>query len=170
MSFKKAISFKNKLLTKFINKKDLILKKENQIEYKDCRDFLSSLKKKLNCFETNWNNNENKWKLIKSLISLKNVSSSAPTIFSLKNGDTTTNLYDIANTFNNYFVSIAETTKSNIKYSHKHYLRVSVILQYFCKLREKKKQLTPHLLLTLGSLLAQIVELIEYYFFLSNYI
>ena len=29
--------------------------------------------------------------------------------------------YDIANTFNNYFASIAETTKKSIKYSHKHF-------------------------------------------------
>ena len=35
--------------------------------------------------------------------------------------DTITNPYDIANTFNNYFASISETTKSNIKYSHKHF-------------------------------------------------
>ena len=32
-------------------------------------------------------------------------------VLSLDNGDTITNLYDIANTFNNYFASIAETTK-----------------------------------------------------------
>ena len=41
---------------------------------------------------------------IKSLISLK-------TVLSLDNGDTITNPYNIANTFNNYFASIAETTK-----------------------------------------------------------
>ena len=28
---------------------------------------------------------------------------------------------DIANTFNNYFASIAETTKKSIKYAHKHF-------------------------------------------------
>ena len=32
-----------------------------------------------------------------------------------------TNAYDIANTFNNYFAPIAETTKRSIKYSHKHF-------------------------------------------------
>ena len=37
------------------------------------------------------------------------------------NSNTITNPYDIANTFNNYFASIAETTKNNIKYSHKHF-------------------------------------------------
>ena len=31
------------------------------------------------------------------------------------------NPYDIANSFNNYFASIAETTKKSIKYTHKHF-------------------------------------------------
>ena len=51
-------------------------------------------------FERNWS---------KSLISLKPVASSVPTVMSLNNSDTITNPYDIANTFNNYFASIAET-------------------------------------------------------------
>ena len=63
------------------------------------------------CFERNWNNNKNIWKGIKSLISLKTVSSSVPIVLSLDNGDTITNPYDIANTFNNYFTFTAETTK-----------------------------------------------------------
>ena len=69
-------------------------------------------------FERNWNNIKN---TIESLISLKTVASHVPTVLSLDNGDTITNPYDIANTFNNYFASIAETTKS-IKYSLKHRL------------------------------------------------
>ena len=32
-----------------------------------------------------------------------------------------TNPYDIANIFNNCFSSVADTTKENIKYSHKHF-------------------------------------------------
>ena len=62
-------------------------------------------------FEANWNNIRNTWKGIKSLITLKSVASNVPTIPSLDNGDTITNPYDIANTFNNYFASIAETMK-----------------------------------------------------------
>ena len=62
-------------------------------------------------FERNWNNIINKWKGIKSLISLKTVAFHVPTILSLDNGDTITNPCDIANTFNNYFASIAETMK-----------------------------------------------------------
>ena len=72
-------------------------------------------------FERNWNNIKNTWKGIKSLISLKTVASSVPTVLSLDNGDTITNPYDIANTFNNYFASIADTTKKSIKYAHKHF-------------------------------------------------
>ena len=74
-----------------------------------------------NCDETNWNKIKNTQKGIKSLISLKTVVSSAPTVLSHDDSDTITNPYDIANTFNNYFASISETTKSNIKYSHKHF-------------------------------------------------
>ena len=48
-------------------------------------------------FETNWINIKKTGKRINSLISLKTV----PTLFSLDNGDTLTNPYDIANTFNN---------------------------------------------------------------------
>ena len=62
-------------------------------------------------FEKKWKNIKNTWKGIKSLISLKTVASSIPTVLSLDNGDTITNPYDIANTCNNYFASIAETTK-----------------------------------------------------------
>ena len=62
-------------------------------------------------FERNWNNIKNTWQGMKSLISLKTVASSVPTVLSLYNCDTITNPYDIVNAFNNYFVSIAETTK-----------------------------------------------------------
>ena len=62
-------------------------------------------------FERNWNNIKNTWKRIKSLISLKTVASSIPAVLSLDNGDTITNPYGIVNIFNNYFVSIAKTTK-----------------------------------------------------------
>ena len=59
-------------------------------------------------FERNWNNVKNTQKGIKSLISLKTVASHVSTVLSLDNGNTITNPYDIVNTFNNYFASIAE--------------------------------------------------------------
>ena len=65
-------------------------------------------------FERNWNNIKKTWKVAKVLISLKTVASSVPTVLSLDNGDTITNHYDIANTFNN-FASIVETTKKKQK-------------------------------------------------------
>ena len=71
----------------------------------------------------NWNNIKNTWKGVKSLIFCKNCSIqyTIPTAHSLDNGNTRTSPYDIANTFNNYFASIAETTKKSIKYTHKHF-------------------------------------------------
>ena len=67
------------------------------------------------------NNIKNTWKGIASLIFLKTKAPSVPNVLSLQNGDTITNFYDIANTFNNYYASIAETVKRFIKYSHKHF-------------------------------------------------
>ena len=117
LGLQKSISVKNKLLTNFINKKDAMLKEECHTNYKKYRNLLSTLMKKSKqayydrYFERNWNNVKNTWKGIKSFISLKTVVSSIPTVLSLDNGDTITNPYDIANTFNNYFASITETTK-----------------------------------------------------------
>ena len=74
------------------------MKKSNQIYYNKY-------------FKTSWNNIKSRWKLI---ISRKVVAYSVPTVLSLDDGDT-------ANTFNNYFASVAETMKQRIKYSHKHF-------------------------------------------------
>ena len=126
LGLQKLTSVKNKLLTNFINKKDAILKKECHTNYKKYRNLLSTLMKKSKqayydrYFEKNWKSIKNTWKGIKSFISLKTVASSIPTVLSFDNGDAITNPYDIANTFNNYFASIAETTKKSIKYTHKH--------------------------------------------------
>ena len=117
----KSISMKNKLLTNFNNKKDPILKEESHANYKKYRNLLSTLVKKSNqayynkYFERYWNNIKNTWKGIKSLISLKTAASSVPTVLSVDNVNTITNPYDLANTFNNYFVFIAETTKLYFK-------------------------------------------------------
>ena len=52
-------------------------------------------------FERNWNNIKNTWKGIKSLISLKTVASCVPTVLSPNNGNTITNPYNTADTFDN---------------------------------------------------------------------
>ena len=62
-------------------------------------------------FDRNRNNIKHTWKGIKSPISQKTVASNVTVVLSLDNGKTITNPYDIANTFDNYFASIAETIK-----------------------------------------------------------
>ena len=100
LGLQKSISVKNKLLAIFINKKDPILKEEFHTNYKKYRNLLSSLMKKSKqayydkYFERNWNNIKNTWNRIKSLISLKTVASSVPTVRSLDNGDTITSPCD----------------------------------------------------------------------------
>ena len=96
---------------------------EFHTKYKKYRNLLSIFMKKREqayydkSFERNWNNIKNTWKGIKSLISLKTVASRVPTILSLNNGDTTTNLYDIANTFNSYF-SLWHMINKGMRQSH----------------------------------------------------
>ena len=140
--YEKQITYKS-----FINKKDPTLKEEFHTNYKKYRNILSTRMKKSKLayynkyFETNWNNIQNTWKGIKSLISIKFVASSVPTVLSLDNGDTITNPYDIANTFNDYFTSIAPTMKAlviciNIFLT---VLVMKMVVQYFCNLLIKKK-------------------------------
>ena len=51
---------------------------------------------------------------------MKNVISTVPR--TLSHGvNTTTNPCEIANVLNNYLVSVAETAKQNINYSHQHF-------------------------------------------------
>ena len=107
------------LWIRLFNKKDLILKEECYSNCKKYRNLLFTFMKESKqayydkYFERNWNNIKDTWKGIKSLTSLKTVTSSVPTVLSRDNADTITNPYDIGNTFNNYFVSIAETTKKS---------------------------------------------------------
>ena len=122
----KSISVKNKFLTNFIKKKDPAKKAELHLQYKNHRNLLSTLLKKSKenyykkCFESNWNNAKIIWKGIKSIITLKDITSSMPRTTS-QGENLITNPYDIANIFNNYFSSVADTAKENIKYSHKHF-------------------------------------------------
>ena len=125
-----------------------ILKEEFHTNYKKYRNLLSTFTRKSKQayykkhFERNRSDIKNTWKGIKSLISLKTVVSSVPTALSLVNGDTITNRYDTANTFNNYFASIAGTTKRS-KNTHikifQAIFQMKVVVQYFCNLLIKKK-------------------------------
>ena len=70
-------------------------------------------------FETNRKNAKSIWKEIKPLISLKTVASGIPPVLFLDNGDIITNPYHTANTFKNFFASMAETTKKSINFLFK---------------------------------------------------
>ena len=65
------------------------------------------------CFEVKMNNTKNTWKVIKSIVTIKNTWSDFPKSLS-SNGSTFTNQVEISNIFNNYFASIAEKTKLSI--------------------------------------------------------
>ena len=86
LGLQKSISVKNKLLSNFTNKKDPILKDKYHTNYKIYRNLLSTLMKKTKqayydrFFENNWKNIKNIWRGAKSLISLKTVASSIPTV------------------------------------------------------------------------------------------
>ena len=77
-----------------------------------------------------------------SPFSLKTVAPSVPTVLSLDNGVNITNPYDTVNNFNNYFASIAETTKkaSSIQINiFQTIFQMKVVVHYFCNLLVKKK-------------------------------
>ena len=71
-------------------------------------------------FESNWNNIKNTWKGIKTIISINNVITTI--LHSIEFiSRTITDPTVMCNVFNNYFTSMDEETKSNIKLSPKHY-------------------------------------------------
>ena len=103
---------KNYLLTKYIKLKDVTLKNEAQIKYKQYRNLLSTLLKEskqsyfTNYFQNNLNDLKSTWKSIKNLILLKELPNIAPfNIFD--NGRSLTEPRKIANAFNKYFVKVA---------------------------------------------------------------
>ena len=118
----KPITVKNKLLKRFINAKDSQTKETFHRQYKDYRNMLSKSKSNYynQHFRANMNNIKNTWKRIKSIITIKNLSSDIPKSLSC-NGSTITNKVETSNIFNNYFTTIAEKAKENINPSHKHF-------------------------------------------------
>ena len=86
LDFQQSISVKNKLLTDFINENDPILNKELNTDYEKNRNSLSVLTEKSTqayydqYFEAIRNIVQNTWKIVKSLISLRTVTSSEPTL------------------------------------------------------------------------------------------
>ena len=71
-------------------------------------------------FDLNSNNAKTIWNGIKFIITIKNIKYSVHRTIS-QGENSITNPYDIADIFDNYFSSQADTAKDNIKYSHKHF-------------------------------------------------
>ena len=63
---------------------------------------------------------KNKWKGLKSILNIKNISVDASKTLTI-DGTTISNPMEISNIFNNYFSSITTKTKLNISFSHKHF-------------------------------------------------
>ena len=84
LGLQKSISIKSHLPTKYIKLKDVTLKNEAEIKYKQYRNLLSTLLKdsKKSCFTNYFQNNLNDlkitWKGRKTLISFKKLSNVAP--------------------------------------------------------------------------------------------
>ena len=95
------MSNKKHLLTKYIKLKDVTLKNEAQIKYKQYRNLLSTLMKesKKSYFTNYFQNNLN--------------------IFD--NGRSLAEPREIANTFNKYFVNVATDIQSSIRYSKNNF-------------------------------------------------
>ena len=70
-------------------------------------------------FENNWNNIKNIWKGIKTIISIKNITTTVPHSIEFNNR-TLRYITAMSNDFNNYFTSIAKKN-SNVKFLPKHY-------------------------------------------------
>ena len=102
----KSIYTKNKLLKKFINKKDPQIKVIFYEQYKPYRNLLSTLMKKskqIYCtkyFENNSNNIKNTWKEMRTIISIKNITSTVPCSIDFNNR-TITYPTAMSNVFNN---------------------------------------------------------------------
>ena len=126
LPLQKFISIKSNLLKKFITAKDPQIKERYHKEYKGCRNLLSTILKQSKTnyynhyFESNWNSIKNTWKGIKSIITIKEISTDIPKSLSV-DGATISNPMTISNIFNNYFSSIAGKTKLIISFSHKHF-------------------------------------------------
>ena len=120
----KSIAIKNKLFDKFMKSSNSIIKENLHNDYKSYRNIISTLLKqnKKNYydkyFKDNINNIKNTWKGIRSIISLQKTSNDSPKIISLED-HTVTDPRTIANTFNNFFSSVAAGLQSEVPFSYK---------------------------------------------------
>ena len=136
LGLQKTVSVKNKFLFDFIKKKNPTIKAELHLKYKNNTNLISTLleRRKQNYykkyFESNLNNSKTTWEGIKSIITMKNVTSTVSRTLTHGENTTISPCYT-ANFVNNYFVSVADTAKWNINCPHKlkHQCNNSIFIQ-----------------------------------------
>ena len=121
LSIQKSIKVKSKLFKKYITLKEDELTNEVHNDYKNHRNLLSTVLKRSkqnyynNFFSKNIKNLKKTWRGINEIISDKNRNYS--TIKSIiENGYTITDPKEIANSFNDYFASVAENIQLKINF------------------------------------------------------
>ena len=116
---KNSIKRREALYKKFIKAKNIDIKNEYHVRYKNLRNHIVTLSrnsKKIyfqNFFADNANNLRNTWKGIKKLINLKNVSETNPTSI-LVDDKLIIDSKEIATEYNNYFSNIANKLRGKI--------------------------------------------------------
>ena len=114
-----SIKRRDKLLRKYINEKDVIIKEDLKYEYRKLRNKIVNLIRtgKRNHFQKHFTENANNiretWKGIKSIINIKNCMKTYPAVMKNKN-DLFTEPKNIAEGFNNYFSLIAKKLQDKI--------------------------------------------------------
>ena len=125
-ALQKSVSIKNALLKRCFKLKSPVRKNEVYQHYKYYRNLHSTLMEKSKqiyyerFFKNNLNNLKNIWKDIRSLIADKHSSASNIDMLTHKGAAVTDPLH-IANIFNDYFSSVAEKTKVNIKFLNRSF-------------------------------------------------
>ena len=119
-----SIKKKNNIYSKFVKCKNKIMKEFHHNNYKNYRNLLSTLLKRAkeeyftNFFNENIKDIKKTWKGIKNLVSMKQKNNDTPSLIT-KDEKYINDPVSIANTFNNFFNSVAETVHSKISFSNK---------------------------------------------------
>ena len=121
-----SIKKKNNIYSKFVKCKNKIMKEFHHNNYKNYRNLLSTLLTRAkeeyftNFFNENIKDIKKTWKGIKTLVSLRQKNNDLPSL-ATKDGKCINDPVAIANTFNNFFTSVAEIVHSKIKFSNKSF-------------------------------------------------
>ena len=119
-----SIKRRNKLFSTYVNCKNLNIKHELHISYKNLRNYIQILIKssKENFYKTYFTeNNKNLrkiWQGIKSIVNIKTKNYESPTCL-IKENKSITDPTDISNEFNNYFSNVADIILDKRRYNGK---------------------------------------------------